>query len=844
VSWSLSVIGQPYDGVVMSPASTEVSPNASAGPTLSLFDLRGRVSFRAPEPGEAPPLSDHDAPQGDDDIDFVGSELPGSGQTAVRPRRRSASPEELLSGLNTQQHDAVMWEGAPLVVVAGAGSGKTRVLTRRIAYLIGARRVSPFAIMAITFTNKAAGEMKQRVAELVGPVAEKMWVCTFHSACVRILRRDSHRLGYRSSFTIYDQSDAVRLTQFVLRDLNLDPKKFPPRTVHAAISAAKNELLNVSDYTGRAANIYERKIAEVYAEYQRRLLAASAMDFDDLLVVAVELLRTEPDVLSHYRTRFQHVLVDEYQDTNAAQNELVRLLASEHQNVTVVGDGDQSIYRFRGADVRNILEFDRIFPARETIVLEQNYRSTQNILDAANAVIEQNTGREKKRLWSDIGTGEQIVRFHAEDERDEAGFLVREIDRLRQTESRQWGDFAVFYRTNAAARPVEEQLTRLGIPYRVVGGTKFYDRREVKDLLAYLRVIANPSDEVSLKRVINVPKRGVGDTSIGRLDAWARMHGKAYYQAMQDADAAGLNGKAFKGVNELLRLLDGLRDVEGGPAELIDAVLDRTGYRNELEAEGGIEAQGRLDNLTSLIGEARQHETLQSFLETTSLSADSDEIPDDETQVTLMTLHTAKGLEFPVVFLVGMEDGVFPHVRSLGEPGELEEERRLAYVGITRARERLYLTHAWCRSLFGATQYNPMSRFINEIPQELISVQGARQRGGNWNDAGRSWDYREERGRSSQRPDEPTGRVFGSSTSSHHDDIVEAALRGGKASPAKTTGAEKLALAVGDKVVHGKYGEGTISMLTGEGDKAEVAVNFPGLGVKQFLLAWAPFKKA
>jgi DNA helicase II / ATP-dependent DNA helicase PcrA len=821
-----------------------VSVMSDAAPTL--FDFRGRTSFRPPEPGEAPPLSDHDAPQDTDsdtevDIDLAGSDQP------VRPaakRRRAVSLEELLDGLNGPQYEAVVHEGSPLLVVAGAGSGKTRVLTRRIAYLISARRVSPFAIMAITFTNKAADEMKHRVAELVGPVAERMWVCTFHSACVRILRRDAHRLGFRSSFTIYDQADAVRLVQYVLRDLNLDPKKFPPRTVHSTISAAKNDLLDVETYTARASNIYERRIAEVYAEYQRRLLAASAMDFDDLLLVCVHLLQTEPEVLAHYRTRFQHVLVDEYQDTNAAQNELVKLLAADHRNVTVVGDGDQSIYRFRGADVRNILEFDRTFPDRQQVILDQNYRSTQNILDAANAVIEQNTGREKKRLWSDIGGGEQIVRFHGEDERDEANFIVREIDRIRQVDNKNWGDFAVFYRTNASSRGVEEALHKVGIPYKVVGGTKFYDRREVKDLIAYLRVIINPSDEVSLKRIVNVPKRGVGDTSMGRLDAWARMQGKAFFEVMKEADAAGLSGKALRGINELLALLDGLREVEGGPAAMIDAVLDRSGYRSELESDGGIEAQGRIENLTELLGQAREYETLQAFLETTALSADSDEIQQDGTQVTLMTLHTAKGLEYPVVFLLGMEDGVFPHVRSLGEPHELEEERRLAYVGITRARERLYLTHAWCRSLFGATQYNPLSRFVNEIPQELITVQGAKQRGGGWSDSGRAWDYREERGGSSRRyggSEEPTGRVFGGggSTASdqHKEDVVDAAIRSGKTFRAPAPEGS-LEVDAGDKVVHTRYGVGVVLERKGEGDKTEVSIKFD-VGTKSFLLAWA-----
>ncbi len=810
-------------------------PNADA----TLFDFRGQTAFRPPEPGEAPPPSDHDAPP--DELSAAALFSGGDEYELARPvRRRNASPDELLAGLNPNQRGAVIHDGGPLLVVAGAGSGKTRVLTNRIAFLIGARNVSPFQIMAITFTNKAADEMRHRVAALVGPVAERMWVCTFHSACVRILRRDAHRLGYRSSFTIYDQADAVRLVQYVLRDQNLDPKKFPPRTVHGTISAAKNDLVDADEYQKRASNIYEKRIAEVYAEYQRRLLAASAMDFDDLLLVTVQLLRSESEVLAHYRTRFQHVLVDEYQDTNAAQNAIVVLLAEGHRNVTVVGDGDQSIYRFRGADVRNINEFTRTFDDATEIVLDQNYRSTQTILDAANAVISNNTGRSKKSLWSEIGDGEGIVRFHAEDERDEASFIAREIDRVRRVEGRTWADFAVFYRTNASSRSVEEALVRVGIPYKVIGGTKFYDRREVKDLLSYLRVIVNPSDEVSLKRIVNVPKRGVGDTSVGRLDAYARLQGIAYYQAMERAEEAGLTGRALKGVVQVLHLLDALREVEGGPAATIEAVLDRSGYSDELEAEGGIEAAGRLENLNELIGQAREYETLEAFLESTSLKANVDEVEVDGTQVTLMTLHTAKGLEFPVVFLVGMEDGVFPHSRSLGEPHELEEERRLAYVGITRAKARLYLTHAWCRSLFGSTQYNPISRFIAEIPEALITVQGDRKRGGNWSEAGRSWDSRDERGAQSRLYNEPAGRVFGGA---HKDDVVEAALRG-PATPAKTTGAETLGLKVGDDIMHGRYGEGRIVELVGEGDKTEAVVRFPSVGEKRFLLAWTPLKKA
>ncbi len=768
---------------------------------------------------------------------------------------RRASPAELLEGLNPNQSDAVQHVNGPLLVVAGAGSGKTRVLTNRIAYLIAVSGVSPFEILAITFTNKAAGEMRHRVSKLVGPVAEKMWVSTFHSACVRILRRDAHRLGFGPSFTIYDQADAVRLVTMVLRDLNVDPKKFPPRAVHATISAAKNDLIDVATYQARASNIYERRIGEIYAEYQKRLLAASAMDFDDLLLQTVELLRREPEVLQHYQRRFKHVLVDEYQDTNRAQNEIVLLLGEKHQNVTVVGDSDQSIYRFRGADIRNILEFENAFPNTRMVVLDQNYRSTQNILDAANAVISNNLSRKPKHLWTDHGSGIPITRYHAEDERDEAGWIAREMSRLHAAENVRWGDMAVFYRTNASSRVIEEQLVRVGIPYKVVGGTKFYDRKEVKDVLAYVRVLVNPADEVSIKRVVNTPKRGVGDTSVGRIDAWARSRGVSFAEALESAEEAGLSGKALSGVRNFLNLMEDLRIAEGGPSELLQAVLDKTGYAEELEAENSIESAGRLENLAELVGQAKEFETLVEFLETVSLVADSDDVSDDDSQVILMTLHTAKGLEFPVVFLIGLEDGVFPHIRSLAEPAELEEERRLAYVGITRARQRLYLTHAWCRSLFGSTQYNPVSRFIGEIPAELMTNVGEPRRssqGPGWSSGafgtssfGRNWEEREERGRRSSSlgsaEDQPSGRVFGGSR--HRDDVVDAALRSSNV-PVQTTGAESLGLVAGDEIVHTRYGEGRIAELIGTGDKTTAVVNFPSFGEKRFLLAFTPLKKA
>ncbi|MGH9075332.1 MAG: ATP-dependent helicase, partial [Acidimicrobiales bacterium] len=605
--------------------------------------------------------------------------------------------------------------------------------------------VSPFQVLAITFTNKAADEMRTRVATLVGPVADRMWVSTFHAACVRILRRDAGVLGYKSSFTIYDQADAVRLTGYVVRDLNLDSKRFPPRSVHSAISAAKADLVDYETYAERArSSIYERRIAEVYRDYQQRLLAANAMDFDDLLDNTVRLFQVSPDVLQHYQRRFTHILVDEYQDTNRVQNELVLMLGRAHGNVCVVGDSDQSIYGFRGADIRNILGFEKAFPDTTVVVLEQNYRSTQTILDAANAVIANNTGRKPKSLWTDLGGGRRVSRYRASDEREEAAWVAEESGRLHAGGAR-WGDIAVFYRTNAQSRVLEEELVGRTVPFKVVGATRFYDRREVKDVLAYLRVLVNPADEVSLKRVVNVPRRGVGATSVGRLDSYATSRGVGFWEALAEPEAAGLSGKALAGVKRLTDLLGELRavaglpalgalpDAAGGPAgtaqpgaaatpaELLEAVLERSGYRAELEADQTVEGAGRLENVGELMSSAAEHDDLAGFLESVALVADADEIDGDDSKVVLMTLHTAKGLEFPVVFMVGMEDGVFPHLRSLGEPAELEEERRLCYVGITRAREQLYLSHAWCRSLWGSTQYNPPSRFLHEIPAEVLA---------------------------------------------------------------------------------------------------------------------------
>ncbi len=765
-------------------------------------------------------------------------------------------PSALLEGLNPVQREAVIHPDGPVLVVAGAGSGKTRVLTHRVAYLIKERRLSPFAILAITFTNKAADEMKERVAALVGPVASRMWVSTFHSACARILRREAAHLGLRSSFSIYDQADATRLVTYVLRDMNLDPKRMPPRQVHGVISAAKNELLSPGDLAGRALTPFDKRLAEVYAEYQKRLVDACALDFDDLLTGAVRLFREHPEVTGRWRARFRHVLVDEFQDTNLAQWELVRTLSEEHRNIMVVGDADQAIYRFRGADYRNLMRFEDAFPDASVIVLEQNYRSTQTILSAANAVIANNAGRRPKHLWTDQVGGELISRYLGEDERDEAMYVAREVHRMVDDAHHRYGDLAVFYRTNAQSRVLEEVFVRSGIPYRVFGGVKFYDRREVKDLLAYLRALANPDDEVSLKRIVNTPKRGVGDTSVGKVEAFATAAGLTFGAALRRAEDAGVTGKALSGIRVFLDVLDELEhEARHGVAATVEAALERTGYLAELEAERSVEAAGRIENLRELVGVAKEFDDalergevlgaaatavagasggdddgegtqaptipvgvarLQAFLEALSLVTDIDDYDPEQSMVTLMTLHSAKGLEFPVVFVTGMEENVFPHVRWLGDPDALDEERRLCYVGITRARERLYLCHAWCRSLFGSTQYNPPSRFLAEVPEELVRLTGRAAAGA------------------------------GASRGETIRDRLTAPDTAGGRRPAGVTGArgaENLALKIGDDVAHEKFGEGVILHLEGEGDKAEVVVRFRDAGEKRLLLAWAPLTK-
>ncbi len=754
----------------------------------------------------------------------------GAGRAEAR-RGSGARPAELasiLADLNAPQREAVCYEGGPLVVVAGAGSGKTRVLTRRIARLV-ATGVAPWRILGITFTNKAADEVRRRVVELVGADADRMWLSTFHSACARILRREADRIGYRPGFSIYDEGDSRRLVEHVLGDLGIDAKRFPSRAVVGAISQAKAELLDAAGYGARAYTAYERRIAEVFGEYERRLKAGNALDFDDLLSVVVSLFRTDAEVLRRYQERFEHVLVDEYQDTNRAQNEIVKLVGAVHRNVCVVGDTDQSIYGFRGAEIRNLLEFELAFPEARTIVLDQNYRSTQTILDAANAVIGNNLMRQEKSLWSALGAGEKVLRYRAGDERDEAMFVANEIEELCRARRIRRGEIAVFYRTNAQSRAIEQALADRGVPYQVIGGARFYDRREVRDALAYLRLVANPADEVSLRRVLNVPKRGIGATTVRRIGEHAARSGASFADVLADAGVAGVSARARRAIDGFRELVGGFGDLAGRrPGEILAEVLRRSAYRDSLEAEvavggfGALEAEGRLENLAELLSVAADHEDLESFLQSMALVAATDDLDDSGGRVCLMTLHAAKGLEFDVVFLTGMEEGVFPHDRAMAEPDDLEEERRLCYVGITRARRRLYLTHTWERTLFGQSRESLQSRFMKEIPEHLVVDLGE----------GSAAPWASDRTAEPELAGPPS---FGRSASR---------LRRPTGAPVATTGAEQLGLSAGERIVHARWGEGVVVEVDGEGLQAEAVIAFERHGEKRFLLAATPLKRA
>ena len=824
---------------------------------------------------------------------------------------------ELLTGLNPRQREAVIHTGSPLLIVAGAGSGKTTVLTRRIAYALATGRAHPGEVLAITFTNKAAKEMAERVSSIVGPASRAMWVSTFHSSCVRILRREAKVLGMKSNFTIYDAQDAQRLVAQILKELGLDTKKYAPRAILHRISNLKNELHTPDDFVPRPNNPADEVLADVFKRYTSRLRLANAFDFDDLIAETVHLFGAFPEVADSYRRRFRHILVDEYQDTNPAQYALIKALAGDGAGgptgaeLTVVGDADQSIYAFRGATVRNIVEFEKDFPNADTILLEQNYRSTQNILDAANAVIANNDDRREKKLWTSEGSGEQIVGWVAENEQGEARFIVDRIDDLIDEEKYTYGDFAVFYRTNAQSRAIEDALVRSGIPYKVVGGTRFYERKEIKDALAYLRVVANPDDDVNLRRILNVPKRSIGDRTEGIIADFADRENISFYTALGRLDEIPhLSSRALTSVQKFYDLMQDLRSTaESSPlSRVIEAILEQSGYLESLQKSTDPQDESRVDNLAELVAVAEdfvatreaaavaeQDRTdtdtdtvteataaaaatdtatdsaaeaadpdvddagsadastapgvgpaaIDQFLEQVALASDTDQIPDAELgQVTLMTLHTAKGLEFPVVFLTGLEDGGFPHSRSFENPQELSEERRLAYVGLTRARQRLLVTRAETRSMWGQPQYNPPSRFLSEIPENLISWENTGSFSGGFSGGFGSGGF----GSGGYSSGYSSGsRGFGSSRSSGSG----SRSRSSASSSTPVAGfpnrirpnREVISVEVGEKVSHESFGLGTVTEVNGTGDKTVAVVDFGSAGSKRLLLRYAPIEK-
>jgi ATP-dependent DNA helicase UvrD/PcrA len=710
-----------------------------------------------------------------------------------------AAPDRYLADLNPAQREAVLHTEGPLLVVAGAGSGKTRVLTYRVAHLIQAAGAQPNEILAITFTNKAAAEMRSRVEGMMGDVARRIWLMTFHAACGRILRREAPRLGYKTNFTIYDQADQVRLVKACLDELERDPKRFVPRGIHHQISAAKNQLIGPAEYRNRVQSFYDQTVADTYELYQRRLFASNAVDFDDMLMLTVDVLERFPEALERWQKAFRYVLVDEYQDTNHAQYRLLQLLAAKHNNLCVVGDPDQAVYGFRGADIRNIMEFERDFPDARTIALEQNYRSTNRILRAANGVIGHNRERKEKELFSELGEGEPVEVIEVEDEHAEARFVAARIAALVE-EGFSNDEIAVFYRTNAQSRVLEDVLVRQGVAYQVIGGPRFYERAEVKDVIAYLQVIDNPFDTVSLQRIANKPRRGIGDASLARLQTYANAQGISLWEALEFPEEAGLGTAQARAVNGLRTLLLSLQSgaLELPVAELVERVLDRSGYVEALEAERTIEAQGRIENLQELVGVAQEYQStapepsLSNFLQEISLYADQDALRAEQSLVTLMTLHNAKGLEFRAVFMIGMEEGIFPHSRSL-EEGSLEEERRLAYVGMTRAQERLMLIHASARSLYGARSYNLPSRFLDELPDP--EVERERLRPASW-------------------------QSYGSRTAvAPRSDIPE--------------------LSTGDNVRHSTFGEGVVMRI----EPGIVSVRFADGSERQLALDYAPLER-
>ncbi|WP_284564937.1 DNA helicase PcrA [Bacillus altitudinis] len=732
----------------------------------------------------------------------------------------------LLEGLNDAQKEAVKATDGPLLLMAGAGSGKTRVLTHRIAYLMAEKHVAPWNILAITFTNKAAREMRERVQAILGPGADDIWISTFHSMCVRILRRDIDRIGVNRNFSILDTSDQLSVIKNILKERNIDPKKFDPRSILGSISSAKNELIDAEEYAKTAGDFYDQVVSDVYTDYQKRLLKNQSLDFDDLIMMTIRLFERIPEVLEHYQRKFQYIHVDEYQDTNRAQYMLVKLLAQRFQNICVVGDSDQSIYRWRGADITNILSFEKDYPSSEVILLEQNYRSTKRILNAANTVIQNNSNRKPKNLWTENDEGAKIAYYRADNEFGEGQFVAGKIRQLYQSGKRKLSDFAILYRTNAQSRVIEETLMKANIQYNIVGGTKFYDRKEIKDILAYLRLVANPDDDISFARIVNVPKRGIGATSVDKIAAYAEMNDLSMFEALGQVDFIGISARAANALDEFKQLIDQMTNMQDylSVTELTEEILEKTGYREALKIEKTIEAQSRLENIDEFLSvtknfeEQNEDKSLVTFLTDLALVADIDKLDEaeeeDQDAVILMTLHAAKGLEFPVVFLMGMEEGVFPHSRSLMEDAEMEEERRLAYVGITRAEEELYLSSAKMRTLFGRTNMNMESRFIREIPADLLDNLNEKK------------ETKTPFGQTRERP-QRRGPVSRPQTQT-----------------IQNTGGGSIGWAVGDKAAHKKWGVGTVVSVKGSGDSTELDIAFPSpTGIKRLLAAFAPIEK-
>jgi DNA helicase II / ATP-dependent DNA helicase PcrA len=747
--------------------------------------------------------------------------------------------DKLLNGLNPEQQNAVKATDGPLLLMAGAGSGKTRVLTHRIGYLIVEKRVNPYNILAITFTNKAAREMKERIRKMMGGAAEEIWISTFHSMCVRILRRDIDRLGFNRNFTILDSGEQQSVVKAILKDKNIDPKKFDPRAILGSISSAKNELIEHEEYAKAAGGFFEKVVSEVYEEYQKRLHRNQSLDFDDLIMMTIQLFRRVPEVLEYYQRKFQYIHVDEYQDTNKAQYLLVKLLANRFKNLCVVGDSDQSIYRWRGADIANILSFEKDYPNASVILLEQNYRSTKRILLAANKVIANNMNRKVKNLWTENPEGNKLVYYRADSEQGEAQFVAGKIKELTRDGKNKLAEIAILYRTNAQSRVMEEVLLKSNIEYSIVGGTKFYDRKEIRDMIAYLRLISNPDGDLNLIRVINVPKRGIGSSSLDKIANFAAMHDLSLYQALNSIELMGLSPKITKAAREFHDMIRNYTQMQEflSLTELVEDVLEKTGYLEMLKAEKSLEAQSRIENLEELLSvtknfeETNEDKSLIAFLTDLALVADIDSLDDEGEKadsVVLMTLHSAKGLEFPVVFLIGLEEGVFPHSRSLMEEAEMEEERRLAYVGITRAEQTLFLTNAQMRTLFGRTNMNPASRFISEIPEDLLEgVEPEKKMNTPFGSGGRSFG----------------SSGFGSSSGSFGK---QAAPRKPVMRPVSaSSGGEEIGWKVGDKAEHGKWGTGTVVSVKGQGEGTELDIAFPSpVGVKRLLAKFAPIKKA